>query len=391
MENMLQKNTATPRPKFAVGSRRLDLFTAALFTLAYLLMVIEPVETPTERLLIVILGLASLFMAIVGYAYVQRLGTILAAVIYLLVQFSLTTVLTWLAGIGIGNTLMFLIALAQGSRILPLGWALVFCLYLPTVHIGMELQDLAREGLGSFIAGIFVVLITRVAVNEQRLRAEKEALAEELSEANAQLRSYALQAEELAEAKERNRLAREIHDGLGHHLTAATMQLRAARAVLHQQPEKAELALEKAETLTQDALSDVRRSVAALRTLERPLTEALASLVKETNAAGTLTDLKIEGTPRQLEPQVESSLYRVAQEGLTNVRKHAQATQCIVTLTYHPQRIDLVIEDNGIGSSNPSGGFGLVGVRERVTQLSGEMRVETAPHQGLKLCVSVPG
>lgn len=391
MENSFQKTTATSRPKFALPLSRLDFITAALFALAYVLVVVEPVETPTERLLIVMLGLASLFLAIVGYAYVQRRGTILAAVIYLLAQFLLTTVLTWLGGIGIGNTLMFLIALAQGSRILPLWWALAFCLYLPTIHIGMELQDLAREGLGSFIAGIFVVLITRVAVNEQRLRAEKEALAEELSEANAQLRSYALQAEELAAAKERNRLAREIHDGLGHHLTAATMQLRAGRAVLRQHPDKAELALEKAETLTQDALSDVRRSVAALRTLERPLAEALASLVQETNAAGTPTDLKIEGTPRHLEPHVESSLYRVAQEGLTNVRKHAQATHCAVTLTYHPQTVELSIKDNGVGSANASGGFGLVGIRERVAHLGGETHIDTTLQKGLKLRVSVPG
>jgi signal transduction histidine kinase len=248
-----------------------------------------------------------------------------------------------------------------------------------------------REGLGFLVAGVFVVLITRVAVTEQKLRAEKEVLAEELSEANEQLRAYALQAEELSVARERNRLAREIHDGLGHHLTATHMQLNAAKAILHQHPDKAEVALEKARTLTQDALADVRRSVTALRTLERPLPEALALLVKETNAAGLSTELTLIGSPRQLEPQVEGSLYRVAQEGLTNVRKHAQATRCTVTLTYKPETIELCIEDNGVGSSDSSGGFGLVGVRERVAQLNGEMHIETALQKGLKLCVSVPG
>jgi signal transduction histidine kinase len=390
MENTL-KNTTTSRPKFAFGSSGLDLATAALFTLAYLLTLAEPEVTLRERILITILGLASLLLAIFGFAYVQRRGTVLAGVVYLFVQFSLTTALVVIGGVGIGNTLLTLLALAQGSRILPLGWALAFCTHLPFAHLGMQWQDMAREGLGLFVAGLGVVLITSVAVTEQRLRAEKEALAEELSEANQQLRAYALQAEELSVTKERNRLAREIHDGLGHHLTATNMQLRAAQAVLRQHPDKAELALEKAQTLTQDALSDVRRSVAALRILERPLPDALALLVKETNAAGTPTELTISGTPRRLEPQVEGSLYRVAQEGLTNVRKHARATHCLVNLTYHPQTIELLVEDNGGGTSDSSGGFGLLGVRERVAQLDGEMHVDTAPHKGLKLRVSVPG
>jgi signal transduction histidine kinase len=391
MENTLQKVTDASRPDLTFRSSRLDLLTAALFTLAYLLTVLAPADTARERVLIAVLGLVSLLVSGFGFAHVQRLGTILAGVVYLLVQFFFATVLMKLGGVGIGNTLMLLIALAQGGRVLPLWWALAFCLYLPVVHIGMQWQDMIRDGLGYFVAGVFLVLITKVAVNEQKLRAEKEALAEELSEANEQLRAYALQAEELSVARERNRLAREIHDGLGHHLTAAHMQINAAKAILHHHPDKAELALERARTLTQDALTDVRRSVAALRTLERPLTEALASLVKETIAAGTLTDLKIEGMPRQLEPHVESSLYRVAQEGLTNVRKHAQATNCAVTLTYHRPTVELSIEDNGVGSANASGGFGLVGIRERVAHLNGEMHVDTAPQQGLKLRVSVPG
>jgi signal transduction histidine kinase len=391
MENMLQKRSTSPRPKIVFGLSRLDLATAALFTLAYLLTVVDPVDNARERVVIALLGLASLLIGIVGFAWVQRHGTILAGVIYLLVQFSFSTALVAIGGVSIGNTLMTLIALSQGSRIFPLWLALAFCLHLPFAHLGMQWQDMVREGLGFLVAGMFVVLITRVAVTEQKLRTEKETLAEELREANEQLRAYALQAEELSVARERNRLAREIHDGLGHHLTATHMQLNAAKAVLHQHPDKAGAALEKARTLTQDALADVRRSVAALRTLERPLPEALASLGTETNAAGILTELIVLGTPRQLGPQIEGSLYRVAQEGLTNVRKHAQATRCTVTLTYKPEKIELCLEDNGVGSSDPSGGFGLVGVRERVTHLNGEIHIDTAPQQGLKLRVSVPG
>jgi signal transduction histidine kinase len=388
MENTLQTSTA-PR-KLAFRTDRLTLVMAVLYTLAYLIAITEPIETLRERIFIAVIGLGSLAFAVFGYAQVQRRGTVLAAALYLLVQFALNGVLMFIGGVGLGITLMLLIALAQATRFLSLWWALAFCLYLPAIHIGMSWQDVARQGLGFLVAGIFVVLITRVAVNEQHLRAEKEALVTKLSEVNQQLRSFALQVEELAATKERNRLAREIHDSLGHHLTTIHVQLQAAKAVLHQDTAKAEVALEKARTLTQDALSDVRRSVAALRTLERPLPEALASLAKETSAAGTPTELSVSGTPRQLGPHVEGSLYRIAQEGLTNVRKHAQATQCTVTLRYQPQMIELSIEDNGVGTSDSSGGFGLLGVRERVALLNGELQINTAPQRGLKLQVSVP-
>jgi len=362
---------------------------AALFVLAYLLMLSEPAPTP-QRLALGLLGALYLVVATFGFARVQRLNRVRVALVYLGVQFALGATLMGLGGIGIGNTLLLLLALSQGTRVLPLPWALAFCALLPFMHLGMSWPDMVREGTGLLVAGVFVVLITRVAVTEGRLRAEKETLAEELVEANRRLRAYALQAEELSATRERNRLAREIHDGLGHHLTAVHMQLQAANAVLHHDPPKAEQALEKARTLTQDALSDVRRSVGALRTLERPLPEALTALVEEANAAGVETELEILGEPRWLEPQLAEGLYRVAQEGLTNVRKHARASCSALTLVYEPGAVELALKDDGVGTEDASGGFGLLGVRERVHALGGEMHVVTAPQQGFILKVKVP-
>jgi signal transduction histidine kinase len=254
----------------------------------------------------------------------------------------------------------------------------------------MAWQDMLRQGTGLLISGVFVVLITRVAVNERRLRDQKVALAEELGEANAKLRAYALQVEELSTLRERNRLAREIHDGLGHHLTATHVQLQAAQAVLQHDPDKAAVALEKARSLTQDALLDVRRSVGALRTSDRPLTEALNALTHEATAAGVPTEFTVTGTPRRLEPPIESSLFRVAQEGLTNVRKHARATHSAMKLRYEPATVELIVEDGGIGAMDASGGYGLLGIRERVAQLGGEVSITTSPQQGFILSARVP-
>ncbi len=248
----------------------------------------------------------------------------------------------------------------------------------------------------AYLAGIvFVVVFTQVAVSERRTRAEVERLAAELGEANRKLREYAVQAEELATAKERNRVAREIHDSLGHYLTVINVQIEAARAVMQSDRERALDALSKAQTLTQEGLAEVRRSVAALRaspTESRPLPEVVATLVDECRASGILTESLVTGTPRPLPPQAELTLYRAAQEGLTNVRKHAHASRADLTLDYSDAaRVRLVVQDNGVGGNGSSGGFGLLGLRERVQLLGGQVRTRTAAGQGFTLEVEVPG
>src|SRR5258708_3470428 len=144
-----------------------------------------------------------------------------------------------------------------------------------------------------FAVGIVCVgVFSYFAISERASRAEVERLAAELQAANQKLREHAAQVEELATAKERNRLAREIHDSLGHYLTVINMQLEAAQVLAPADPERARAALGKAQSLAQEGLADVRRSVAALRAdpvSGRPLTEAMAELVKESQAAGLVT------------------------------------------------------------------------------------------------------
>jgi signal transduction histidine kinase len=248
--------------------------------------------------------------------------------------------------------------------------------------------DAARAGLTSYLAGVvFAVVFTRIAVRG-------ETLAAELGAANQKLRAYAAQVEELATTTERNRVAREIHDNLGHYLTVINMQLEAARAVFGTDPERALDAVRKAQTLTQEGLAEVRKSVSALRAGpagNRPLPEAAALLIEETRAAGILAELTIAGTPRPLEPQAELTLYRAVQEALTNVRKHAHASRVDVRLEYAADgTVRLAVHDNGVGSSTSNGGFGLLGLRERVQLLGGKVRTQSAAGEGFRLDVEVP-
>jgi signal transduction histidine kinase len=239
---------------------------------------------------------------------------------------------------------------------------------------------------------VFVAVFSELVLRERKNRTEVERLASELSEANRKLREYAMQAEELAVTRERNRLAREIHDTLGHYLTTVNMQLEAARALLDTDRNKAEAAMLKAQNLTREGLLEVRHSVASLRSLPvegRTLREAIGALVGENATTGIITELVVTGEERLLGPQYELALYRAAQEALTNVRKHSLATQADVCLEYRQNSVKLSVKDNGTGASNNGNGFGLMGLRERVHLLGGDVSTITAPGEGFLLEVEL--
>lgn len=138
----------------------------------------------------------------------------------------------------------------------------------------------------------------------------------------------------------------------------------------------------------------MRRSVAALRSTaaDRPsLPLALRGLADAAQAAGLPTTVTVMGAERPLDPQQEQAFYRVAQEGLTNARKHAQAAGVTLTLDYgDAQRVRLTVADDGRGTSTTDGGFGLIGLRERVHLVGGSLTLRTSPGAGLALVVEVP-
>ena len=308
---------------------------------------------------------------------------------YVIVLFLIGYATFLAAGAAVGPTLLMVVVVSQATLLLPVPAVVVVVLLVPFVHTGMALADGLREGVGLFAAAVFAAVLTKLLVREQESRAA-------LAEAHARLREYAMQAERLAAVQERNRVARDIHDGLGHALTVVQMQIKAARAVLAAQPDRADEVLAKAQDQAEEALREVRRSVGELR--ERrpavPLPEALRALAEETSAAGVPTEVDVAGTARPLPAEAEESLFRAAQEGLTNVRKHARATRAALVLDFsEPAAVRLEVRDDGAGTGagSPSpAGYGLVGVRERAAHLGGRMTLESAPG-GSTLRVEVPG
>lgn len=238
---------------------------------------------------------------------------------------------------------------------------------------------------------VFTVAFTAITRRALAARQREASLRREVESKNAQLRDYAAQIEELATTRERNRVAREIHDGVGHYLTVVKTQLDAAAALLPAEPARARDVIDKAAKLAADALDDVRRSVASLRTdtPRAPLSVAVESLTAE---AGLPVAFRVEGAPRILPPAVEHALFRAAQEGLTNVRKHAAARTAEVTVDFRAtDRVRLSIGDDGRGtSSGESRGFGLQGIRERVEVLGGSVEIGNRPGGGFMLSIDVP-
>jgi signal transduction histidine kinase len=254
--------------------------------------------------------------------------------------------------------------------------------------------ELVRDVAIWIASVVFVLVVSRIVLMQRRARAQVESLARELAEANEQLRAQAAEVEDLATTRERNRIARDIHDGLGHYLTVVHVQLEAAQTLLTRDPRASREAVLKAQELTREGLAEVRRSVALLRGSrpQRPLVAAIEKLADECSADGIETALKLSGTPRPLPEPVEITLYRAAQEALTNVRRHARASRLTIELAFAASDgIRLRVEDDGVGADGVGPGFGLLGLRERAESVGGKIAVRSSRGRGFTLEVELPG
>ncbi|MCZ7544788.1 MAG: GAF domain-containing sensor histidine kinase [Anaerolineae bacterium] len=204
---------------------------------------------------------------------------------------------------------------------------------------------------------------------------------------------------QLGAVEERNRLAREIHDTLAQGLSAITLQLETAAALLESgaDPARAQQAIDRALALTRANLDEARRSVLDLRAAPLEgctLAEAVEALAQSAAEAAGL-DLRFEATggDQPLPLRVEVGLYRVAQEALNNVVRHAEAGQLAVSLTATPDAVRLVIEDDGRGfdaAAPQESRYGLTGMNERVRLLGGKLDLSTDPGAGTRVAVTVP-
>jgi signal transduction histidine kinase len=245
-----------------------------------------------------------------------------------------------------------------------------------------QLSEMLMFALGL----LFVLQLANTLIAERETQ-------QQLVHAHEKLRQYALQAEEFAAIQERNRIARDIHDSLGHALTALNVQLQTARKLWNIAPDDAKSFLTQAQQIGETAIKEVRQSVSALRADaagEESLKIELVSLIedfRQGTGISVSSSIKLETI---LPPYVVKTLYRLAQEALTNICKHAQATAIKLELVATAETICLIIEDNGKGfrSDSVTYGFGLQGMKERVASLNGTFNLATTPGSGCQIKVT---
>lgn len=218
---------------------------------------------------------------------------------------------------------------------------------------------------------------------------------QKLAIAHTQLQKYALRVENEAALQERNRIAREIHDSLGHSLTAQTILLENVMLFWEQDTERAKSYLLQAKESCYQALKDVSRAVAALRNfsqIENPLAAAIPELLNKACQSTPIThDCEINITT-PLSDEVSLAAYRIVQEALTNVVKHSQATKLSIQISSRPESLHVQVLDNGKGfdPSKNTTGFGLRGMKERAMALGGTFQFWSVPGLGCHIDVVLP-
>lgn len=228
----------------------------------------------------------------------------------------------------------------------------------------------------------FVILLSLLVMAERKSRRRAEVLAQEV--------------ETLAATLERTRIAREIHDSLGHTLTTLNVQLELAQALCDRDPQQTRQSLDKAKQLASQGLKDVRQALQTLRQHNRNLNEDLSNLIAEfrqissANSQSIAISSTINLPPLPL--QMGHQIYHIVKEGLTNIQKHAHASRVIVKASLTTDGITLELGDNGKGFNSQTShpGFGLRGMQERVQLLGGQFQIHSTPDRGTLIQVTVP-
>ncbi|MGK7946893.1 MAG: sensor histidine kinase [Microcystaceae cyanobacterium] len=270
--------------------------------------------------------------------------------------------------------------------------ALAYNLHHQTLPVDIIPEQIVLAWIGASMVFGLVILFLHLLVDAALKERQRQ---EQLATANTRLRQYALRIEELATVQERNRIARDIHDSLGHSLTVFSIHLEGALRLLHSNPEKAEELLLEIKQLNTHTLRDVRQSITALRSdplQERSLSAASADLITEFQRSTSILPQFEHQITSTLSHQLDVVIYRIVQESLTNIRKYAMATEVNISMLQSSTHLTITITDNGQGFdlTQNTTGFGLQGMEERVLALMGQLEIVTAPDQGCRVIVILP-
>lgn len=267
-------------------------------------------------------------------------------------------------------------------------------LWLTNLFVGQESQIFTLTAAFT-VTNFFGAVMAFMTRREVEARQRAVTYAEQLAEVNRLLEQRVQEIRQMAIARERVRMAREIHDGLGHHLTIVIVELQYAEELADEDRAAALQHISSARRVVQAAMAASWEMSDSLERFDQPLPVALLELVGAWQQGnGVLVTLRIDGEFAGLPAAARITLYRAVQESLTNIQKHARAHHVVITLVEEPQQVSLTVTNDTTGAApladSGQGGFGLVGLKERADSLHGEFRAEPQPDGGFRVHLVLP-
>ena len=381
-----------------------------MYTLGYYILALVRVSRPGLMIMPVAPTLATTALALFNWfdrrpgegflkwvLYLDIFNLSVQALPFLLLQSILTVEHAWIASeitlISPGILMLFslvLLAWAYGKKGAFLGstWATALQVFSSALTMGTELfgwSYLIRQAMNILLLYAVPQLVSLLAERERRYLTELEA-------AHDSLKRHAATVEQLAISQERNRLARALHDTLTHSLAGLAIHLEALRTLMNHDRKAATEAVDEAVSIAHQGLAESRRAIDSLRVdpvaaegLEGAIRIALGMLESRT---GLETQLIVAGQEVELTQEEGQTLFRILEETLTNIERHAQASNVTVRLAFGSDRTELVIHDDGLGfdlEAVKNGHYGLRGMEERARIIGADFRITSHPNSGTQI------
>lgn len=305
------------------------------------------------------------------------------------------------------SMIYYLILIGDASIYYSYSFSLGYTLLCYISYIIVKFLDGSAYTLNSLLPGIFINSISFISVFlimnlvkyeiKQRKKLsetmfELKIKSKQLQSAYIKLKKTSEELEELTITKERNRIAREIHDTVGHTLTTVLLEMELCERLLKPEPQQALERLQLAKGQVRKGLKDIRESVRTLQSGRELLDfgTSLRLLIEETTKHGNIyIKYEIAELPT-LKESYENVIYRALQEGLTNGIKHGKSTAFVFILDYDKDKITFSLQDNGVGTDNINPSFGLGAMEERVKEVGGTLSLSSTPGEGFNINISIP-
>jgi signal transduction histidine kinase len=381
---------STNASRRALDPERALIALAVVFALA---QVVEAALVDDPGIRAVTVAFAVLTPAPLAFAWRAPLASLLAIDLLFVLEALLggrllnsSQVAVFLCVVGI-----FVVGLRAPERDLVIGAVAAVGLLTTTALLEGNTDDVV-----SGIAWVAIIPVGVPALVGRVLRS-RNALNRHLDEQAREIERNRAEREQAAVLEERTRIARELHDVVAHDVSVMLVQAAAAKRTVPADPERARAAIAVVEDTGREALGELRRLLGVLRRGDEELALApqpslvrIGALVERMRAAGLPVELEVAGDPVQLPPGVDAAAFRIVQEALVNVMRHAAATRAVVRVDYEPAAVELVISDDGSGGGPIGDGRGLVGLRERAALYGGELWADRLRPRGFELRARLP-